>query len=361
MDGILKRSVAILKGYQTPWGAFPAAPSFPPYEYVWLRDGTFIAYALDLAGEGEAAGAFYTFMAETIVKHGHKVHRALRAAEESRPLGDEDYLHTRYTLLGEEGREPWGNFQLDGYGTYLWGLASHLGHQGRADRPYREAISLVTAYLCALWDRPCLDCWEEWGEYRHPSTWAAIYGGLRAALPWLEPSWEEKVLSVLDDLPAKLRAEFSREGHFVKFAGRPGVDANLLWLAVPFGVCSWDDPTFRTTVDKIEEDLLGGGLKRYKEDTYYGGGEWVLLTAWLAWYYRLRGREREARDLLEWVAAQADEEGRLPEQVPHNLNSPEHYAYWVRRWGPVARPLLWSHAMYIIAATPGEPGSWSGF
>jgi hypothetical protein len=22
---------------------------------------------------------------------------------------------------------------------------------------------------------------------------------------------------------------------------------------------------------------------------------------------------------------------------------------WVRRWGPVATPLLWSHAMFVIA------------
>ncbi|GFN23117.1 glycoside hydrolase family 15 protein [Thermanaeromonas sp. C210] len=356
MDRLLEKSVAILKEYQTDQGAFPAAPEFPPYKYVWLRDGTFIAYALDLVGEREAAGAFYTFMAKTIIRHSYKIHRARRAAEEKRPLEDEECLHTRYTLSGEEGQEPWGNFQLDGYGTYLWGLAAHLARQGRMEGLYRDVISLVTAYLCALWDCPCLDCWEEWGEYCHPSTWAALYGGLKAVLPWLEPPLEGQALAVLEVLPAKLKEEFRREGHFVKFAGRPEVDANLLWLGVPFGICSYDDPVFKTTVEKIEKELLGGGLKRYRADTYYGGGEWVLLTAWLAWYYRLQDREREARGLLEWVAAQADEEGRLPEQVPHNLNSPEHYTYWVQRWGPIARPLLWSHAMYIIAATQGPSG-----
>ncbi|MGI9952458.1 glycoside hydrolase family 15 protein [Moorellaceae bacterium AZ2] len=349
MDELLKKSVAILKKHQTAQGAFPAAPEFAPYKYVWLRDGTFIAYALDLVGEAEAAEAFYAFMAQTIIRHSYKIERALRAVEEKRPLGNEDCLHTRYTLSGEEGREPWGNFQLDGYGTYLWGLAAHLSWQGKDDQLYRDAISQVTRYLCALWDCPCLDCWEEWGEYHHPSTWAAVYGGLRAVLPWLDPALEEKAMKVLEVLPSKLRREFNWEGHFVKFAGRPEVDANLLWLGLPFGICSLDDPLFKATVEQIEKELLGGGLKRYRADTYYGGGEWVLLTAWLAWYYRLQGREIECRELLKWVAAQADEEGRLPEQVPHNLTSPQHYSYWVQRWGPIARPLLWSHAMYIIA------------
>jgi len=31
----------------------------------------------------------------------------------------------------------------------------------------------------------------------------------------------------------------------------------------------------------------------------------------------------------------------------HTL-SPKNYEPWLRKWGPVASPLLWSHAMYII-------------
>jgi len=26
-------------------------------------------------------------------------------------------------------------------------------------------------------------------------------------------------------------------------------------------------------------------MHRYADDTYYGGGEWVLLATWLGWYY----------------------------------------------------------------------------
>jgi len=46
---------------------------------------------------------------------------------------------------------------------------------------------------------------------------------------------------------------------------------------------------------KIEADLRqGGGVHRYATDTYYGGGEWVLLTAWLGWYYTKIGANEKA-------------------------------------------------------------------
>lgn len=349
LQDLVKRSIDILKKYQTPLGAFPAAPNFAPYRYVWLRDGTFIAYALDLVGEKEAAGAFYSFIARTILKYSYKIDRALRAVKEGRPIGDATCLHTRYTLAGEEGKEPWGNFQLDGYGTFLWGVSTYLKRGGRWEENYRQAAEEVARYLCSVWFRPCFDCWEEFGEYLHPSTLAAIYGGLRAILPWLSPAQEKMASEVLEALLKKIREDFVMEGHFIKFAGRSDVDANLLWLALPFEVCSLEDPIFRATVAKIERDLRGRGVKRYRTDTYYGGGEWLILTCWLAWYYRLLGHWMEAKELLEWVAAQADEEGQLPEQVPQNLTSEEYYSYWVNRWGPIAKPLLWSHAMYIIA------------
>jgi len=45
----------------------------------------------------------------------------------------------------------------------------------------------------------------------------------------------------------------------------------------------------------------------------------------------------------------ADLDGSLPEQVSRNLMVPGQFQYWTDLWGPVAKPLLWSHAMYLIA------------
>ena len=102
---------------------------------------------------------------------------------------------------------------------------------------------------------------------------------------------------------------------------------------------------------RIEADLArGGGLHRYAADTYYGGGEWVLLTAWLGWYYAELGEAAKARAALRWVEAQADSHGQLPEQVPTNLIDLDYLQPWRERWGEIANPLLWSHAQYLIAA-----------
>jgi GH15 family glucan-1,4-alpha-glucosidase len=129
-----------------------------------------------------------------------------------------------------------------------------------------------------------------------------------------------------------------------------GVDASLLGVALPYRMLESGDPLFQGTVARIEADLHRpqGGVYRYLGDTYYGGGEWLLLAAWLGWYHAERGDRARAADLLDWVEAQADPDGNLPEQVSEHLLSPPHYAEWVGRWGPVAKPLLWSHAMHLI-------------
>jgi GH15 family glucan-1,4-alpha-glucosidase len=120
-------------------------------------------------------------------------------------------------------------------------------------------------------------------------------------------------------------------------------------MATPYRVVSPDDPVMSAAVDKIETTLRqNGGVHRYAADTYYGGGEWILLTAWLGWYYTQVGEYEKAEAAKDWVEEQADELGHLPEQIPAALNVPAYYEPWRQRWGDIASPLLWSHAQYII-------------
>lgn len=73
-----------------------------------------------------------------------------------------------------------------------------------------------------------------------------------------------------------------------------------------------------------------------------------MLAGWLGWYYAEVGEYNRAQELLTWMEAQADAKGYLPEQVPASLIDPAFYTPWLERWGPIAKPLLWSHAKYII-------------
>jgi len=105
-------------------------------------------------------------------------------------------------------------------------------------------------------------------------------------------------------------------------------------------------------VADIEDRLVspGGGVHRHAEDTYYGGGEWLLLAAMLGLCHLALGRVDEARAKLDWVAGHADGEGHLPEQAQDHLLHPQMYEPWVERWGQPASPLLWSHGMFVTLA-----------
>ena len=64
----------------------------------------------------------------------------------------------------------------------------------------------------------------------------------------------------------------------------------------------------------------GGGVHRHLDDVYYGGGEWLLLTAMLGLAEPEHGEER-----LEWIAAHAAPDGGLPEQSQDHLLHPDQY------------------------------------
>ncbi len=141
-------------------------------------------------------------------------------------------------------------------------------------------------------------------------------------------------------------------GAFAKWDGNPEVDGSLLWLAAPYGLVDPRSARFAATLSRIEADVVSpaGGMHRYRSDTYYGGGEWILLTAALGRVYLRRGadgdRERAAA-CLRWIEAQAGSDLALPEQVATYALHPERITEWEERWGPSARPLLWSHASYL--------------
>jgi GH15 family glucan-1,4-alpha-glucosidase len=373
MDHLTERSIAIILENQSPNGAYVASPNFSTYHYCWFRDGAFTAFAMDLVGQHESARKFHSWAARSINERASVVRAALAKAGSGQPFTEDEILHTRYRLDGSPDTSgEWGNFQLDGFGAWLWALGEHrrLSDVDSLQQDWLAAAGLAADYLKGLWRLPCYDCWEEFPEFVHPHTLAAIYGGLHAYALLLDSQGSGiaagQLQEALEAIRSELLAGAAQFGHFVKFAGSAAVDASLLSLAVPYGVVSPDDPRMLATVSRIEETLVGsgqrsaGGVHRYAEDTYYGGGEWVLLTAWLGWYYcELAGQNpgraakslEKARGCLDWVERQAGGEGQggwLPEQIPANLNDPSYYRTWLSRWGPIANPLLWSHAKHLI-------------
>lgn len=359
-------SKQIIRLNQHPSGGYAASPLFGHYSFSWLRDGSFIAYSMDLTGETESAEQFYHWVNRVITRQQGRIEQLLHKHERGETIEQHEFLHTRYHLDGrDDEHSEWGHFQLDGYGAWLWGLAEHCKAMGlkRLPEAFRSSVEWTVRYLCAFWNQPNFDCWEERNDQLHPSTLACIHGGLTA----VQVYWDTDETAGLNEICDQIRqflldhAVHPEDGFFVKSirpAAEPGcyelsydgVDANLLWLCEPFRLFAPEHPVMAATIAKIEADLktAHGGIRRYVSDEYYGGGEWILLTAWYGWVCNKSGKETEARQAQQWIIQQSDELGRLPEQVPHALSELQTYEQWVCRWGPPAMPLLWSHAMYLV-------------
>jgi GH15 family glucan-1,4-alpha-glucosidase len=358
-------SLAIIRAGQDPSGAFIASPNFPAYRYCWFRDSTFIAQALDLWGDHEAARRFYDWGTATILRHANDVRLALKTPAGASPS---HYLHTRYNMDGAFGDEEWPNFQLDGFGTFLWGMAEHLepeslttGSTSASEAPaptseshqvrqpgsgWYEAAELIATYLTHLWRTPNFDCWEEFSDQVHVSTLCAIYGGLsRAGRCFGREEWR----ATADEIKNFVREHCAGSGYLTKFIGSDTLDSSLLWAAVPFNMFDARESLMVGTIQRVQTDLVGpdGGVHRYAADSYYGGGLWILLTAALGEDLLAQANLTAARSMLAWIEGRAWDDGSLPEQVPEVLIVPEQFEPWLQERGPIARPLLWSHAAYL--------------
>jgi GH15 family glucan-1,4-alpha-glucosidase len=270
-----------------------------------------------------------------------------------RPIAIDRFLSCRFTLDGADDDSEWWNFQLDGYGAWLWALAAHAARTGRDAGPFAEGVRLSVDYLTEFWNDPCYDWWEEHAERRHTSTLAAIAGGL-AAIAQTDGIDSETASSA--QTTAALVAETTLQaalvdGALTKWLGGDAVDASLVACATPFRLLEPRSPVAAATLAQIEARLVdGGGVHRYETDTYFGGGQWILLAGLLGWHYTEVGRIDDAWSQLRWMAAQARTGGELPEQTPAHQIAPEREREWIERWGPSACPLLWSHAMYVTLA-----------
>src|SRR6185295_7630620 len=125
-------------------------------------------------------------------------------------------------------------------------------------------------------------------EQIHVSTLGCVVAGLRAAA-------RSGVLDAERRLRAEATADAALElildrgvvdGHLVKWLGSDAVDASLAALFAPLGVLDASSPLGLASVSELDRQLnVGGGTHRFLADTYFGGGQWPLLscTLGLAW------------------------------------------------------------------------------
>jgi GH15 family glucan-1,4-alpha-glucosidase len=346
---------------QTENGAILACPDYPTYRYSWLRDGAFCAVALDRAGQMEASGRFHDWVAARVLAFESPMRRAIEAvAIGAEPAGG-DLLPCRFASSGHAPTgDGWGAFQMDGPGLWLWALREYAAVAGRRDSldgGLMRAAAIAAEYVAALWRSPSFDAWEEHGDHLSTSTLGACLAGLLAAhrlgleIPGMQPA--------VEGIRLEVAARGRRLGYLPRSDADDDVDASLLWCGPQLGAFHHRDPAWRATLERIEAELVGpdGGVYRYRADTFYGGGQWPVLTAALGLARLARSEpgdaERASADLA-WIEDQRGPDGSLAEQSSARALQPDRLPEWEDRWGPVARPLTWSHAMTMLLTTALE-------
>jgi hypothetical protein len=131
----MRSSVASILRNQEENGAFVASPDFAEYRYCWLRDGSFIAYALDQVGEHGASARYHEWANRAVGGISALIDRAIDWHREGKALHPDHMPPARFALDGSNVVDDWPNFQIDGYGTWLWALGQHLLSTGQDGVP----------------------------------------------------------------------------------------------------------------------------------------------------------------------------------------------------------------------------------
>src|SRR6266705_4029223 len=300
-EDLLRRSLLTLRTLVSPdFGGIVAAPTLDPdYRYVWSRDGTYVAYALDRCGYAEDAEGFYRWCMEV-----------------QEPDGG---WYQRYHVEKSPG-PSWGE-QEDQCATILWGIGQH--YQLTRDENFLTDIWPTVRkgvdHLLRKRDQetgligPSIDLWEEktaLHTYTNAAGCAAIRESSKIAsilgYDALSVSWAEETKALQNAVMTHLWDE--KKGRFLKSVkpNDPSIDTALLGLTYSFSVLEADDPWVLSTSRQIENAFkyASDGLGRYPEDVYQGGNTWFITTLWMALYQcRLRNYDK-ARVLIDWCAKQ---------------------------------------------------------
>ena len=135
-------SLALITDLQDPTGAYPASPTFSAYQgYSWFRDGSFIADGMSAAGGRESAEKFFGWCAQVVTSHRDQIGAIAAARAASADLPDSHMLPTRFHFDGRPGADDWWDFQLDGYGTWLWALNAHRERYGALPANMADAVA----------------------------------------------------------------------------------------------------------------------------------------------------------------------------------------------------------------------------
>ncbi|MFF4495109.1 hypothetical protein [Streptomyces sp. NPDC001546] len=301
-----ERALLSMRALLRPNGAFAAA-WYPFWDFSWPRDSSFAAAAFAHTGHDEEAYRILRYNARTQRANG--TWEARTRLDGSGPPDD------RQWQLDANGWVPWAAWQ--------WYRSAPAAGRAERLRQLYPALAKAADFTAGSLDADGLppaspDYWELPTSTANIGTAAPLLAGLNAAADLAgELGRQEDAgrwAGAAERLEAGIARRFAPHGYGRTADGRHGRDSAVAFMAPPFNTAP---AGLSRALDETYQELRrpNGGLMPGSDPGMRWNASWTASTSFFALAWTASGAYAKGDAVLDWVLAQRNVLGELPETV----------------------------------------------